>query len=168
MSDEELVQILKQRFEANRNRHKDIDWKEVTARLTDKPDKLRSLHKMENTGGEPDVIERDDATGECVFCDCSAESPEGRRNVCYDGKGEAERNKKGVYPKGNAVDQAAEMGIELLSEAQYKKLQELGHLMRRRQLDTNTVRYSEAGRRFICRFSLWTRFLLPQQRPFLL
>ena len=123
---EKLLQTLQDRFEGNMQRHKGLEWPEVQARLQARPDKLSSLHAMESTGGEPDVVGSFDKTGEFIFYDCSAESPEGRRNVCYDGKGQNEREKKGIYPAGNAVDAAAAMGIELLNEEQYRALQELG------------------------------------------
>ncbi len=97
-----------------------------------RPEKLASLNAMETTGGEPDVIGYDAETGEYLFCDCSAQTPDGRRSICYDGAGEQERIKKGVNPGGNAVDLAAAMGLELLDESQYRALQELG------EFDTTT------------------------------
>ena len=121
---EELLAKLKARFEQNVNRHKDLEWAQVQARLETHPEKLASLAKMERTGGEPDVVGRDPATGEFIFCDCSAESPAGRRNLCYDREGQEAR--KTARPEDNALDMAAAMGIELLSEEQYRKLQELG------------------------------------------
>lgn len=123
MSNGDVIQVLKKRFEENTNRHQGIHWMDVQERLQLNTEKLRSLNEMERTGGEPDVIGRDEKTGEYIFCDCSPESPSGRRNTCYDGEAEAERKKKGVYPEGNAVEMAAAMGIELLSEAQYRALQ---------------------------------------------
>lgn len=122
---EALVNTLKTRFEENMNRHQGVDWEQVAARLEGQVEKLISLHVMEETGGEPDVISHDPATGEYIFCDCSAESPKGRRSICYDGNGQAEREKKGVHPAGNAVDLATAMGIELLTEDQYRALQDL-------------------------------------------
>ena len=121
---EELLNALKARFEKNMSRHKGLAWAEVQAKLEADADKLRSLGEMEGTGGEPDVIGHDQKTGEYVFCDCSAESPAGRRSLCYDR--EALDSRKENKPEGNAVDMAAAMGIELLSEEQYRELQKLG------------------------------------------
>ena len=122
----ELLKTLNVRFEENMNRHKGLEWPKIQAKLEGHPAKLLSLNAMESTGGEPDVVGFDEKTGEYIFYDCSAESPKGRRSVCYDGKGQAEREKKGVHPAGNAVDIAAAMGIELLNEDQYRALQKLG------------------------------------------
>lgn len=122
---EKLLRALKSRFEENMNRHKNLEWTKVRARLEANPEKLWSLSEMERTGGEPDVIGHDKKTGEYIFCDCSAETPKGRRNICYDRAGQEEREKKGVHPSGNAVDMAAAMGIELLTEEEYRKLQRL-------------------------------------------
>lgn len=124
MSDKELLDILKARFEGNLNRHNFLEWDKVQARLKANEQKMRSLKQMEETGGEPDVIDYDGATGECIFCDCSAESPKGRRSLCYDR--EALDARKENKPANSALDMAASMGIELLSEEQYRKLQELG------------------------------------------
>jgi hypothetical protein len=123
---EELLKLLQVRFEKNPNRHKGIEWPKIQAKLEAHPEKLSSLNAMESTGGEPDVVDYDKQTGEYLFYDCSAESPKGRRSICYDGKGQEERDKKGVHPAGNAVDLAAEMGIELLTEEEYRALQQLG------------------------------------------
>ena len=123
---EELLEKLRRRFEKNMARHKGLSWADVQAKLESQPGKLSSLHAMETSGGEPDVVGYDEETGEVIFYDCSAESPAGRRSICYDGEGERARIKKGVHPGGNAVDLAAAMGIELLDEAQYRKLQEMG------------------------------------------
>lgn len=123
---QELLSILEARFEKNTRRHQGLEWAEVQAKLETNPDKLWSLNEMERTGGEPDVIGQDQQTGEFIFCDCSAESPQGRRTICYDGAGQAEREKKGVYPAGNAVDMAATMRINLLTEEQYRELQTIG------------------------------------------
>lgn len=120
---EELLRMLKVRFEENMNRHKDLEWAEVQARLEASPDKLRSLHEMEATGGEPDVVGYDESTGEYIFYDCSPESPKGRRSVCYDR--EALESRKEHKPKNSAVDMAAAMGIELLTEERYRELQKL-------------------------------------------
>lgn len=127
MTNSELMGILKKRFEENRHRHNGLEWAKVQARLEDRAEKLSSLNEMERTGGEPDVVAWDGATGEYIFYDCSAETPLGRRNSCYDGKGQEERNKKGIFPQGNAVDMAAAMGIGLLTEEQYRELQKLGN-----------------------------------------
>ena len=129
---EELLRTVEGRFEKNMNRHESVEWARVQARLEANPEKLWSLNEMEASGGEPDVVGYDQKTGEYIFSDCSAESPEGRRNICYDGEGQEEREKKGVHPAGNAVDLAAAMGIELLDEEQYRALQELG------EFDTKT------------------------------
>lgn len=120
----ELLKILKARFEKNMNRHKNLEWSTVEAKLADN-EKLWSLHEMENTGGEPDVTEYDKKTGEYIFYDCSAESPKDRRSLCYDG--EALKSRKENKPKSSAVEMAAAMGIELLSEEQYRQLQQLGN-----------------------------------------
>jgi class 3 adenylate cyclase len=128
----ELLNTLKDRFEKNMHRHAGLEWRKVQARLEAQPEKLSSLLAMESTCGEPDVIGFDQTAGEFIFCDCSAQSPTGRRSICYDRAGQAEREKKGVHPAGNAVDLAAAMGIELLTEAQYRELQNLG------EFDTKT------------------------------
>ena len=121
---EELLRALKNRFEKNMKRHKGLGWAEVQARLEANAEKLWSLHEMERTGGEPDVVGHDKKTGEYVFYDCSAESPKGRTSVCYDREGLASR--KEHKPENNAMDMAAAMGIELLTEAEYRELQALG------------------------------------------
>jgi hypothetical protein len=121
---EELIRTLKARFEKNMNRHKDLEWTKVQAKLEANPEKLWSLHEMERTGGEPDVVNYDQKTGEYIFYDCSAESPDGRRSVCYDRKGLESR--KEHRPENNAIDMAAAMGIELLSEEEYRILHKLG------------------------------------------
>lgn len=127
----ELLKILQSRFEKNMQRHNGLDWHSIQAKLEAEPEKLASLHAMETTGGEPDVVGYDQETGEYFFYDCSAESPSGRRSICYDREGQKEREKKGVYPAGNAVDLAAAMGIELLNEDQYRALQKLGEFDRK-------------------------------------
>ncbi|MFN2406742.1 MAG: DUF4256 domain-containing protein [Pyrinomonadaceae bacterium] len=121
---DELLNKLKTRFEKNMNRHKGLDWSKVQARLEDNTKKLWSLNEMERTGGEPDVVGYDKKTGEYVFYDCSAESPKGRRSVCYDH--EALESRKEHKPANSAVGMAADMGIELLTEEQYRELQQLG------------------------------------------
>jgi hypothetical protein len=120
-----LLETLKARFEANMNRHQSLEWLHVQSRLESSPEKLRSLHEMESTGGEPDVVECDHVTGEIVFYDCSAESPKGRRSLCYDQQ--ALESRKENKPQGSAIDVASAMGIELLSEEQYRALQRLGN-----------------------------------------
>ncbi len=128
---EALLNTLKDRFENNMNRHKGLQWAKVQAKLEANTEKLKSLNAMESTGGEPDVVGYDKKTDEYIFYDCSEQSPD-RRNICYDGKGQQEREKKGVHPAGNAVDLAVAMGIELLNEDQYRALQKLG------EFDTKT------------------------------
>lgn len=127
---EDLLRTLKVRFEKHGSRHAGLDWARVRARLEADSDKLRSLHEMERTGGEPDVVGHDRATGEYVFYDCAAESPKGRRSLCYDR--EAQQSRKEHPPKNNAVDVATAMGIELLTEQQYRELQKVG------EFDTKT------------------------------
>lgn len=121
---DELLRALKSRFENNKNRHKGIEWAEVKAKLDANEQKMWSLHEMESTGGEPDVVGHDKKKGEYIFIDCSAESPAGRRSLCYDR--EALDSRKEHKPKSSAMDMAADMGIELLSEKQYRELQQLG------------------------------------------
>ncbi len=123
---EKFLDTLKTRFEEHMSRHKGLKWADVQARLEANADKLWSLHEMERTGGEPDVVRKDKKTGEYLFYDCSPETPEGRKNICYDAKGQAIREKKNVHPSGNAVEIAEDMGIELLTEAEYRELQKLG------------------------------------------
>jgi hypothetical protein len=127
---EELLRVLKVRFEKNMARHKGLEWAKVHSRVEANTEKLWSLHEMERTGGEPDVVGLDKKTGEYVFNDCSEESPKGRRSVCYDR--EALEARKEHKPKDSAVDMAAAMGIELLTEEQYRELQKLG------EFDTKT------------------------------
>jgi len=118
---EKLFRALKARFEKNMNRHEGLEWAEVQAKLEDNTEKLWSLNEMERTGGEPDVVGHDKKTGEYIFYDCSEESPKGRRNVCYDREGQESR--KANKPEDNAIDMAAAMGIEVLTEEQYRELQ---------------------------------------------
>lgn len=122
---EELLRALKSRFEKNMNRHKGIEWAKVQSKLEAEPEKLWSLSEMERTGGEPDVVGHDKKTGEFIFYDCSAESPDGRRSICYDREGLESR--KEHKPDNNAVDMAAAMGIKILTEEQYRELQKLGN-----------------------------------------
>ena len=126
----ELLNTLKTRFEKNMNRHKGFEWAKIQAKLETNAEKLWTLDEMEVTGGEPDIVDYDEKTGEYIFYDCSAESPKGRRSVCYDLEGLESR--KEHQPENNAVDMAAVMGIELLTEEQYRFLQQLG------QFDTKT------------------------------
>ena len=127
---DQLLRSLKSRFEKNTGRHKGVTWENVQTRLESAPVALKALSRMEASGGEPDVIGQDNATGRFIFCDCSAESPAGRRSVCYDGEAlDARRENK---PSGSAVQMAAAMGVELLSEDQYRVLQQLG------EFDTKT------------------------------
>jgi hypothetical protein len=123
----ELLEVLKTRFEKNMNRHKGLDWTDVQAKLdpAHAEEKLWSLNEMERTGGEPDVVGQDKKTGEYIFYDCSSESPKDRRSFCYDR--EALESRKENKPKNNAIDMAAAMGIELLTEEQYRELQKLGN-----------------------------------------
>jgi hypothetical protein len=120
----ELLKILKERFEKNMTRHKGLEWAKVQAKLEANPDKLWSLDDMEQTGGEPDVVSYEARTDEFIFYDCAAESPKGRRSLCYDRA--AWESRKEHKPENNAVDVAADMGIELLTEEQYRDLQNLG------------------------------------------
>ncbi len=121
---DELTKTLSNRFVKNMGRHSGIEWSAVQARLDAHPEKLQALYEMERTGGEPDVIGYDEKTGEFIFCDCSPESPAGRRSLCYDR--EALDSRKEHKPIGNALDTASSMGIEILTEQQYRELQELG------------------------------------------
>lgn len=127
---DDLLKTLETRFEKNMNRHKGVEWAKVQTRLEADPEKLRSLEEMEKTGGEPDVVGQDKKTGNYIFFDCSTESPEGRRSVCYDREGLESR--KEHRPKTSAIDMAKAMGIELLTEEQYRELQKLG------EFDTKT------------------------------
>jgi hypothetical protein len=120
---EELLRVLQARFQTNMTRHKGLEWAEVEAKLEANAEKLWSLSEMEKTDGEPDVVGHDKKTGEYIFYDCSAESPKGRRSLCYDRA--ALESRKEDKPKGNAMDMAAAMGIELLTEQQYRELQKL-------------------------------------------
>lgn len=126
----ELLKKLKARFEKNMGRHKRVDWEKVQAKLEANPKKLWSLHEMERTGGEPDVVAFDKKTGEYLFVDCSPETPKGRTSVCFDR--EALESRKEHKPKDNAVDMAAAIGIDILTETEYRELQELG------EFDTKT------------------------------
>ncbi len=120
---EQLLKILKSRFEKNMHRHNGLEWAKIESKLDKNPEKLRSLNEMEETGGEPDVVGYDANTGKFIFCDCSAESPKGRRSICYEP--EALESRKENKPWNSALGMAAEMGIEILSEEQYRDLQKL-------------------------------------------
>lgn len=122
---EELSLVLKARFEKNKNRHEGLEWAKIQAKLTAKPEKIWSLLEMESTGGEPDVIAYDQNTDTYLFVDCAAESPKGRRSICYDR--DALDARKEFKPENNAIDMAADMGIELLTEEQYRALQQKGN-----------------------------------------
>jgi hypothetical protein len=121
---DELLKTLKARFGKNTNRHKGLDWAKIQAKLETKIEKLSSLHQMETTGGEPDVVGQDKKTGEYLFFDCSEESPKGRRSLCYDA--EALESRKEFKPKNSALSMAEDMGIEILTEEQYREMQKLG------------------------------------------
>ncbi len=121
---QELFSILKARFEKNMKRHKGMDWEKIQAGLKSNPEKLWSLNEMEMTGGEPDVIGTDKKTGAFIFYDCSAESPKGRRSVCYDH--EALESRKEHKPENSAIEMAKDMGIEILNEEEYRALQQIG------------------------------------------
>ena len=127
---DQLLRSLTSRFEKHLHRHRGVAWEKVLARLAATPAALTSLHEMEASGGEPDVIDQDKATGQFIFCDCSPESPLGRRSLCYDG--EALNARKENKPEGSAVETATAMGVELLTEEQYRALQQLG------EFDTKT------------------------------
>jgi len=146
---EELLGALKARFEKNMNRHKGLEWTKVQAKLKANTEKLWSLNEMERTGGEPDIVGHDKKTGEYIFYDCSAESPKGRRSVCYDREGQEAR--KAFKPEDNAIDMAAAMGIELLTEEQYRTLQKLGNF------DTKTSSWvkTPSDIRKLCALLLW-------------
>jgi len=126
---EELLQVLKARFERHISRHPGLEWSALRAKLEANPDKLSALHQMEATGGEPDVVGLDATTGECLFVDCSPETPKGRVSVCYDREGLESR--KEHKPQSTAMDMAAEMGVELLTESQYQELQTKGEFDRK-------------------------------------
>jgi hypothetical protein len=132
---QQLLGVLKARFEKHMNRHRGLAWANVQARLEDNPEKLWALNQMESTGGEPDVVGHDTGTGEFIFYDCSAESPKGRRSVCYDR--EALDARKEHKPKSSALDMAEQIGIEILSEQEYRQLQTLG------SFDTKTSSWVE-------------------------
>ena len=125
MNSDELLGVLRSRFEKNVGRHKGIEWAKVSTKLERNTKKLRSLAEMERTGGEPDVVGFDKKTGEYLFCDCSLESPEGRRSLCYDK--ESLDSRKEHKPKGSAMEMAKTMGVEILTEEQYRELQKLGN-----------------------------------------
>lgn len=125
----QLINILQDRFANNMRRHQGVDWNLVRAKLEASPDKIRSLNEMEGTGGEPDVIAVDETTGEFIFCDCSPETPAGRRSICYDRK--ALDSRKENKPGGSAIEMASSIGVEILTEEQYRQLQEIGEFDRK-------------------------------------
>jgi len=126
---EEQIKVLEARFAKSMHRHAKIDWRSVQAKLEASPEKLQALYEMERTGGEPDVVGYDETTGEFIFCDCSPESPAGRRSTCYDR--EALDSRKENKPSGSAIEMASSIGIEILTEQQYRGLQELGEFDRK-------------------------------------
>ncbi len=146
---DELIKTLKDRFSKNMRRHTGIDWSSVQAKLEASPEKLQTLYEMERTGGEPDVVGYDEKTGEFIFCDCSLESPAGRRSICYDR--EALDSRKENKPSGSAVEMATSMGIELLTEQQYRELQELGEFDRKTSSWVKTpAKISDLGGALFC------------------
>jgi hypothetical protein len=126
---EELIKTLKDRFEKTMRRHARVDWRSVQTKLEASPEKIQALYEMERTGGEPDVVGYDEETSEFIFCDCSPESPIGRRSICYDR--EALDSRKENKPSGNAIEMASSIGIEILTEQQYRELQEFGEFDRK-------------------------------------
>jgi Protein of unknown function (DUF4256) len=164
---EELLRALNARLEKKMHRHKGLELAEIQTRLQANAEKLRSVSEMERTGGEPDVVDRDEKTSECIFYDCSAESPKGRRSVCYDR--EALEARKKYKPAASAMDMAAAMGIELLTEEQYRELQKLGNF------DTKTSSWVKTpptirklGGALFCDSPLRHRFRVPQRCGILL
>lgn len=133
---DELTKTLKDRFSKNKRRHTGIDWTSVRAKLEASPEKIQALYEMERTGGEPDVVGYDEKTSEFIFCDCSPESPIGRRSICYDR--EALNSRKENKPCGNAIEMASSIGIEILTEQQYRELQEFGEFDRKTSSWVNT------------------------------
>ena len=123
--EQELLKILEGRFKKNMNRHEDMSWVSIKDKLATNADKLWSLYEMERTGGEPDVIDYDEVNEEYIFCDCSQETPKGRRSICYDK--EAQEARKEFKPENNAIDMAKSMGIDILTEQEYRRLQQLGN-----------------------------------------
>jgi hypothetical protein len=163
---EELLRTLQDRFQENMDRHQGLEWTKIQEKLESNPEKLSSLHAMENSGGEPDVVDYDEATGEYTFYDCSAQSPEGRRSICYDGPAQAEREKKGVHPAGNAVDLADAMGIELLTEEEYRALQQLGEFDTRTESWVKTpADIRELGGALFCNYRYGHVFVFHNSAP---
>ncbi|UJF27646.1 DUF4256 domain-containing protein [Planococcus sp. 107-1] len=155
---EAFLSTLKERFEKNITRHENFEWAKIQDKLEAKEDKLWSLHEMERTGGEPDVVDYDAAADEFIFFDCSAESPTGRRSVCYDP--EALESRKKNKPENNAVGMAADMGIELLTEEQYRKLQSLGKFdMKTSSWVQTPVEIRDRGGALFCDFRYGQVFL---------
>jgi hypothetical protein len=144
-----LIKTLNDRFAKNMRRHQGIDWNSVQAKLKAQPEKIRALHEMESTGGEPDVVGYDEQTGEYIFCDCSPETPSGRRSLCYDRK--ALDSRKESKPSGSAVELASSMGIEMLTEDQYRALQQLGEFDRKTSSWVSTpARIRDLGGALFC------------------
>ena len=165
--DKALFEVLKTRFDKNAHRHKGVAWAAVQARIENSPDTLRSLAEMERTGGEPDVIAHDKKTGELIFCDCSAESPAGRRSLCYDP--EALKSRKENRPEGSATGMAASMGIELLTEEQYRALQQLGEFdLKTSSWVNDAPRYPATRRGALLRSALRHGVPLSQRRAVVL
>jgi hypothetical protein len=157
---ETLLLVLKKRFEKHPHRHQGIAWTQVEEKLNKQAAKCWSLHEMERTDGEPDVVGYDSQTNEYIFMDCVAESPKERRSVCYDYEGLVSR--KEHRPANNAVDMAEEMGITLLDEAQYRALQQLGPIRYQNfQLDTYASSHASTGRCSFCRLSFWSGVCIP-------
>ena len=164
---EELLTTLKARFEKNRSRHEGLEWATVQAKLEANPEKLWSLNEMEGTEGEPDVVGHDEKTGEYIFCDCSAESPKGRRSVCYDR--EALESRKKHKPENNAMDMATAMGIELLTEEQYRNLQKVVKFdMKTSSWVQTPAAIRNLGGALFCDLRYDTVFCVPQWSRFLL
>lgn len=155
---QELISVLKVRFEKNMPRHNDINWAKVQSKLVAVPEKMWSLNEMEVTGGEPDVVGYDEARDEYIFYDCSAESPKGRRSVCYDREGLESRKKH--KPENNAIDMVTAMGCELLTEQQYRALQKLGDYDLKTSSWVQTPLILENVGALFLRFSFWPRILV--------
>jgi hypothetical protein len=159
-----LLGILKSRFEKNRSRHEGLSWDNLQERLENNSDKVWSLHEMERTGGEPDVVGYDKNTGEFIVVDCSAESPAGRRSLCYDREGQDSR--KEFKPENNAMDMAADMGVELLTEEQYRGLQKLGNFDRKTSSWIKTPSpIRKLGGAFFAEFRYGTVFVYHNSAP---
>ena len=163
-----MLETLKKRFDENSLRHPGIDWQDVEKRLSDKPEALEIMKRMEETGGEPDVLGADESTGEIIFCDCSKETPAGRRSLCYDDEALLKRKKN--PPAGSAMHQAQEMGVELMTEELYRKLQDpcICSVQLLILVDSHSGGNKEARRSAVRRTPLRSRVHLPQRRGFIL